>query len=50
MATASSLRAPSQKWSLNDLSSELLALILEQVRRPSRPQPDFGGLDALLAH
>ncbi|TDZ38342.1 hypothetical protein C8035_v007285 [Colletotrichum spinosum] len=32
MATASSLRPSPQKWSLNDLSSELLALILEQLR------------------
>ncbi|KAF5512910.1 hypothetical protein CGCA056_v012407 [Colletotrichum aenigma] len=32
MATASSLRSPPQKWSLNDLSSELLALIFEQLR------------------
>ncbi|KAK1987429.1 F-box domain-containing protein [Colletotrichum cereale] len=32
MATASSLRAAPQKWSLNALSSELLALIFEQLR------------------
>ncbi|KAF6840686.1 F-box domain-containing protein-like protein [Colletotrichum plurivorum] len=32
MATASSLRSPPSKWSLNDLSSELLALIFEQLR------------------
>lgn len=43
MATASSLRAAPQKWSLNDLSSELLALIFEQVgffeRLPKLPWP-----------
>ncbi|OLN86104.1 hypothetical protein CCHL11_05215 [Colletotrichum chlorophyti] len=32
MATTSPLRPAPQKWSLNDLSSELLALIFEQLR------------------
>ncbi|EFQ29474.1 F-box domain-containing protein [Colletotrichum graminicola] len=32
MATASSLRAAPHKWSLNGLSSELIALIFEQLR------------------
>jgi hypothetical protein len=39
MAAASGTRRPRQLWSMNDLSSELLALIFEQVGDPPPPFP-----------